>query len=220
MGQILAEYDFVAAFALTIQLAVLGTIGSLILGTFITVLRVSPVPVMRAIGTTYVNTVRNTPLTLLMVFSILGLSYIMGMQISQDAKTNAFWWAVIMLVLYHATYVCEALRSGVNTVPTGQAEAARSIGLTFRQSLTHVLLPQAFRGAIAPLGSAIIALIKNTTVAAMIGVMEAAGLMAVIVENETGTLLVFFIFALGFLVMTFPLGLLTTWLSERFTVKR
>lgn len=220
MGELFAEYDFAAAFALTIQLAVLGTIGALVLGTVIVVLRVSPIPVLRAIGTTYVNTIRNTPLTLLMVFSILGLTYIMGLQISDDAKTNAFWWAVIMLVLYHATYVCEALRSGVNTVPTGQAEAARSIGLTFGQSLIHVLLPQAFRGSIAPLGSAVIALIKNTTVAAMIGVMEAAGLMWVIVENETGTLGIFFIFALGFVIMTFPLGLLTTWLSERFTVKR
>ena len=220
MGEILANYDIVGAFWLTIQLAVLSAIGALFLGTVVAVLRVSPVPVMRALGTLYVNTIRNTPLTLLMVFSILGLTYILGLQISDDAKTNAFWWAVIMLSVYHATYVCEALRSGVNTIPPGQAEAARSIGLTFGQSLTQVLLPQAFRGSIAPLGSAIIALIKNTTVAAMIGVMEAAGLMAVIVENETGSLGVFFIFAVAFLIMTFPLGLLATWLSERYMVKR
>ena len=84
-----------------------------------------------------------------------------------------------MLSVYHAAFVCEALRSGVNTVPAGQAEAARSIGLTFGQSMQHVLLPQAFRGAIAPLGSVLIALIKNTTVAAVIGVAEAASLMTV-----------------------------------------
>lgn len=220
MGAIFAEYDFVGAFWTTIQLSVLGTIGALILGTILAVLRVAPIPVLRAIGTGYVNTVRNTPLTLLMVFSILGLTYILGLEISDDAQTNAFWWAVIMLVLYHATYVCEALRSGVNTIPPGQAEAGRSIGLTFGQSLREVLLPQAFRGSIAPLGSAIIALIKNSTVAAMIGVAEAANLMSVIVENETGTLGVFFLFAIGFLIMTFPLGLLFTWLSERMTVKR
>ncbi|MFV0407500.1 MAG: amino acid ABC transporter permease [Propioniciclava sp.] len=220
MGEILASYDIVGAFWLTIQLAVLSTVGSLALGTGVAVLRVSPVPVMRALGALYVNTIRNTPLTLLMVFSVLGLTYILGMSLSDDAKTNAFWWAVIMLSVYHATYVCEALRSGVNTIPQGQAEAARSIGLTFGQSLTQVLLPQAFRGAIAPLGSAIIALIKNTTVAAMIGVAEAAGLMAVIVENETGTLGVFLLFAIGFLIMTFPLGLFMTRLSQKYTVKR
>ncbi|WP_028707771.1 amino acid ABC transporter permease [Propionicicella superfundia] len=220
MGEILANYDFVGAFWLTIQLSVLGTIGSLLLGTIVAVLRVAPVPVLRAMGTGYVNTIRNTPLTLLMVFSILGLTYILGLQISDNAKTNAFWWAVIMLSLYHATYVCEALRSGVNTIPPGQAEAARSIGLTFGQSLREVLLPQAFRGSIAPLGSAIIALIKNSTVAAMIGVTEAAGLMSEVVENETGTLGVFFIFAVGFLIMTFPLGVAVTWMSERLAVKR
>jgi glutamate transport system permease protein len=220
VGAIFAEYDFVGAFWTTIQLSVLGTIGALLLGTVLAVLRVAPVPVLRSIGTGYVNTIRNTPLTLLMVFSILGLTYILGLEISDDAQTNAFWWAVIMLVLYHATYVCEALRSGVNTIPPGQAEAARSIGLTFGQSLREVLLPQAFRGSIAPLGSAIIALIKNSTVAAMIGVAEAANLMSVIVENETGTLGVFFLFAIGFLIMTFPLGLLFTWLSERLAVKR
>ncbi|MFV0452887.1 MAG: amino acid ABC transporter permease [Propioniciclava sp.] len=220
MGEILANYDIPGAFWLTIQLAVISTAGSLVLGTIIAVLRVSPVPVMRVLGTLYVNTIRNTPLTLLMVASILGLTYILGLEISPDAKTNAYWWAAIMLSVYHATYICEALRSGVNTIPPGQAEAARSIGLTFGQSLTQVLLPQAFRGSIAPLGSAVIALIKNTTVAAMIGVMEAAGLMAVIVENETGSLPVFLLFALAFLVLTFPLGLLVTWLSERYAVKR
>jgi glutamate transport system permease protein len=220
MLEILSRYDFMSAFWTTIQLSFWGTIGSLLLGTLVAILRVSPVPVLRAIGTGYVNTIRNTPLTLMMVFSILGLTYIMGLELAPSAKQNAFLWAIVMLSLYHATYVCEALRSGVNTIPVGQAEAARSIGLTFGQSLSQVLLPQAFRASVAPLGSAIIALIKNSTVAAMIGVPEAAELMSVIVENETGTLGVFFVFAVGFLIMTFPLGVFTTWLSEKVAVKR
>lgn len=220
MAEILAKYDFLGAFWLTIQLSIYGTIGALILGTVVAVLRVSPIPMLNVIGSGFVNTIRNTPLTLLMVFSILGMTYILGLEFSPEAKVNAFWWAVVMLSVYHATYVCEALRSGVNTIPTGQAEAARSIGLTFGQSLREVLLPQAFRASIAPLGSAIIALIKNSTVAAMIGVAEAAGLMSVIVENETGSLGVFAIFALGFFILTFPLGLFTTWLSEKWAVKR
>ena len=71
-------------------------------------------------------------------------------------------------------------------MPTGQAEAARSIGLTFTQTLRQVVLPQAFRGAIAPLGNTLIALTKNTTVASVIGVAEASYLMADMIENETG----------------------------------
>ncbi len=220
MGDILARYDLLGAFWLTVQLSFWSALGALVIGTVVAILRVSPVPVLRLLGTSYVNLVRNTPLTLLMVFSILGASIVLGMQISNTVTTNIFYWAIIVLSVYHAAFVCEALRSGVNTIPAGQAEAARSIGLTFTQSLTEVLLPQAFRGAIAPLGSTLIALIKNTTVAAVIGAADAAGLMAKIIENETGSVMVFAIFALGFVILTLPLGIWFTSLSRKLAVKR
>jgi glutamate transport system permease protein len=221
MGDIFSNYDILGAFWVTIQLSVLSAIGSLLLGTFLAVLRVSPVRVLRFIGTSYVNVIRNTPLTLLMVASVLGLSFILGVTLSDDLARNAYRWAVIMLSVYHAAFVCEALRSGVNTVPAGQAEAARSIGLTFGQSLREVLLPQAFRGSIAPLGSTLIALIKNTTVAAVVlGTTEAAGLLAQITENEGASLTTFLIFALGFVILTLPLGILFTNLSQRLAVRR
>lgn len=221
---VFSDYDILGAIWVTVQLSLLSAVGSLILGTIVAILRVSPVAVLQLIGTTYVNVVRNTPLTLLMVFSILGMSFILGLQLSSDNATNAFWWAVIMLSIYHAAFVCEAIRSGVNTIPTGQAEAARSIGLTFAQSLREVLLPQAFRGSIAPLGSTFIALIKNTTVAAIIlgatGQPELAGLLSKIVENEGAALGVFFVIAMIFVILTLPIGVAATRLSERLAVKR
>ncbi|MEO7448520.1 MAG: ABC transporter permease subunit, partial [Humibacillus sp.] len=127
---------------------------------------------------------------------------------------------MVALAVYHAAFVCEALRSGMNTVPLGQAEAARSIGLTFGQSLREVILPQAFRGSIAPLGSVLIALTKNTTVASVIGVAEASGLMKTIIENETASFAVFLLFALGFVILTLPVGVLFTSMSRRLAVKR
>ncbi|NHA68444.1 amino acid ABC transporter permease [Phycicoccus flavus] len=221
MVDILRNYDILGAFWVTIQLSVLSAVGALVIGTVVAVFRVSPVGVLRVIGSLYVNLIRNTPLTLLMASSILGLSFVLGLSISDQATRNAYWWAVIMLAVYHAAFVCEALRSGVNTIPAGQAEAARSIGLTFGQSMREVLLPQAFRGAIAPLGSTLIALIKNTTVAAVIlGTAESAGLLAQITENEGASLGTFFIFALGFVILTLPLGIATTNLSRRLAVKR
>ncbi|GIL37034.1 amino acid ABC transporter permease [Phycicoccus jejuensis] len=221
MGDIIGNYDILGAFWVTIQLSVLSALGSLVIGTVLAVFRVSPVRVLRALGAFYVNVLRNTPLTLLMVFSILGMSIILGLQLSQDQARDSYWWAVIMLSVYHAAFVCEAIRSGVNTIPAGQAEAARSIGLTFGQSMREVLLPQAFRGAIAPLGSTLIALIKNTTVAAVIlGTAEAAGLLAQITENEGASLPTFFLFALGFVILTLPIGLAVTSLSRRLAVKR
>ncbi|MFN3338442.1 MAG: amino acid ABC transporter permease [Dietzia sp.] len=220
MGDIFADYDVLGAVWVTIQLSLLGIIGAMVLGTIIAILRVSPVAVLRGLGTSYVNTFRNLPLTLLMVFSILGLSFILQLSVSDNFARNAFWWAAIMLAVYHAAYVCEALRSGVNTVPVGQAEAARSIGLGFGQSLREVILPQAFRGSIAPMGSVIIALIKNSTVAAVIGVGDSAGLLQVITENEGASLPTFFFFAMVFVILTLPIGLWTTSLSRKLSVKR
>ena len=221
MHEILNDYDVLGAFWGTIQLSVLGTIGALVLGTVVAVLRLSPVRVFQWMGTWYVNTFRNTPLTLLMLFSILGMSYILGIQLnSTDISSNVFRWAVVMLSVYHGAFICEALRSGVNTVPAGQSEAARAMGLTFGQSMQHVLLPQAFKGAIAPIGSTIIALIKNSTVAAVIGAGEAANLMSVVIENEGSGFSVFLTFAIGFVILTLPLGLLITRLSRRLAVKR
>ena len=221
MGEILSNYDVLAAFWGTIKLSLLGTFGALVLGTIVAILRLSPVRVFQWMGTWYVNTFRNTPLTLLMVFSILGLTFILGIQLnSEDISSNVFRWAAVMLSVYHGAFICEALRSGVNTVPAGQAEAARAIGLTFGQSMQHVLLPQAFRGSIAPIGSTIIALIKNSTVAAVIGAGEAANLMSTVIENEGSRFSVFLVFAIGFVILTLPLGLLFTSMSRRLAVKR
>ena len=221
MGDILSQYDVLGAFGLTIYLAFFSAIGSLILGTVVAVMRVSPVRVLQLLGTLYVNIFRNTPLTLLMVFSILGATFILGINLAPDSiDDNVKRWAIGMLSVYHAAFVCEALRSGVNTVPAGQAEAARSVGMTFGQTMSHVILPQAFRGSIAPLGSTLIALIKNTTVAAVIGVAEAAGQMSEIIENEGSSIGIFLIFAFGFVILTLPLGVLFTSMSRRLAVKR
>ena len=220
MGELLKNYDVWGAIWTTIQLAVLSAIGATVIGTIVAIMRVSPVAVLRGLGTSHVNIFRNTPLTVLLVMSVLGLAFILGLSFSDDFARNAYWWAVAMLSLYHAAFICEALRSGINTVPAGQAEAARSIGLTFSQSLSQVLLPQAFRGAVAPLVSTYIALIKNTTVAAVIGVTDIAGLLQEITENEGAQLGIFFMVAMVFVVLTLPLGVFGTSLSRRLAVKR
>lgn len=225
MLDILSRYDILGAFWMTIQLTLWSALGSLVFGTILAIMRVSPVRVLQMLGGLYVNIARNTPLTLILVFCSLGALFILEIYLAprdspDSLSANAFRWAIVGLSAYHASFVCEALRSGVNTVPVGQAEAARAIGLTFNQSLTQVILPQAFRGAIAPLGSVLIALTKNTTVAAIISVPEAAALMRTIIENETGSLIVFFIFALGFVILTLPIGVGFTAMSRRLAVKR
>jgi glutamate transport system permease protein len=225
MFDVLEKYDILAAFWMTIKLTFFSAIGALVIGTVLAIMRVSPVAVLRRLGAFYVNVVRNTPLTLIVFFSLAGVGIVLQINLvdpnsATSLRDNAIRWAMVALAVYHAAFVCEALRSGFNTVPVGQAEAARSIGLTFGQSLREVILPQAFRGAIAPLGSVLIALTKNTTVASVIGVAEASALMKVIIENETASVAVFLVFALGFVILTLPVGLLFTSLSRRLAVKR
>lgn len=226
VSSLFAEYDILGAFAMTLRLTALALVGSLVLGTLLAVMRVSPIPSLQIGGAAYVNLVRNTPLTLIIVACSLGLYTQLGVVLANpDSGTfivdNNIRLAVLGLSAYHASFVCEALRSGVNTVPVGQAEAARSIGLTFAQNLRLVILPQAFRGAIAPLGNVVIALTKNTTVAATIGVAEASYVMKEMIEFRPDVIfLVFGIFALGFVAIVLPIGIFMTWLSRRVAVAR
>ncbi|PJF02066.1 glutamate ABC transporter permease [Streptomyces carminius] len=217
------QYDVLGAFWVTVQLTFYSAIGSLVWGTVLAAMRVSPVPLMRGFGTTYVNLVRNIPLTVIILAASLGLFQTLGITLtgSDDFKVIGFRLAVLGLAAYHATFVCEALRSGINTVPVGQAEAARAMGLSFFQVLTLVVLPQAFRSVVAPLANVLIALTKNTTVAAAIGVSEAALLMKEMIETESDALfLISAMFAFGFVVLTLPTGMLLGWVSKRVAVKR
>ncbi|MDC5697902.1 amino acid ABC transporter permease [Intrasporangium calvum] len=221
MGELFAEFNVFAAFGMTILLTVTAAIGSLLIGTVVAIMRLSPVAVFQRAGAFYVNTVRNTPLTLIIIASNIVMAVNLGFNFSKDFSRNNLIWAVIALSVYHAAFVCEAIRSGVNTVPVGQAEAARSIGLTFSQSLREIVLPQGFRGAITPLGNTLIALTKNTTVATAIGVAEISGLMSEMIEFRSDLLLfIFLIVAIGFVILTLPVGILITYLSKRLVVKR
>ncbi|MGA5643091.1 amino acid ABC transporter permease [Streptomyces cinereoruber] len=216
------QYDLLGAFWVTAQLAFYSAIGSLIWGTALAAMRVSPVPLMRSFGTAYVNFVRNTPLTVVIVACSLVLNQTLGVTLGgSDFKEIGFRLAILGLIAYTGTFVCEALRSGINTVPPGQAEAARALGLSFFQVLTLVVLPQAFRAAVTPLANVLIALTKNTTVAAAISAAEAAFLMKEMIENEAQALFtVFAIFAFGFIVLTLPTGLALGWAAKRLAVKR
>ncbi|VEG42819.1 amine acid ABC transporter permease [Mycolicibacterium flavescens] len=217
--------QIVEAFWTTIQLTVYSGLGALVLGTVLAAMRLAPVPVLRWLGTSYVNVVRNTPLTLIILFCSFGLAGTMGITLVDPSSRTSiedsnFRLAVLGLALYTAAFVCETVRSGVNTVPLGQAEAARSLGLTFGQNLRLILMPQAFRAVIIPLGSVLIALTKNTTIASAIGVAEAALLMKEMIENTAAILTIGTIFAAGFVVLTLPTGLFFGWLGKRMAVNR
>lgn len=214
------------AFWVTIKLTVYSALGSLVFGTILTAMRVSPVRILRTMATFYINTVRNTPLTLVVLFCSFGLYQTLGLQLaSRESATfladNNFRLAVLGFILYTSAFVAECLRSGINTVDFGQAEAARSLGLSFGQTFSAIVFPQAIRGAVVPLGNTLIALTKNTTIASVIGVAEASLLMKEVIENHAADLfLIFGIFALGFMLLTLPTGFVIGALAQKLAVKK
>ncbi|MBK1786171.1 amino acid ABC transporter permease [Prauserella cavernicola] len=222
MFDFLSEYDVLGVFWVTVQLTFFAAIGSLIWGTILAGMRVSPVPVMRGFAAAYVNLMRNTPLTLIILACSLGLNQTLGVTLGGEGVDQLnFRLAVLGFIAYTATFVCESIRAGINTVPVGQAEAARALGLGFTQVLGIVVLPQAFRSVIGPLASVLIALTKNTTIASTIGVIEASYLMSEMIENESDRiLLVFSVFALGFVILTLPVGLILGRVAKKSAVKR
>jgi glutamate transport system permease protein len=203
------------AFLTTLALAVASGICALVIGTLLTAMRVSPVKPLRGAATFYVEVFRNTPLTVVFFFLAFGIVEI-------DLQfPSRFITAVAALSLYTAAFVSEALRSGINSVPPGQAEAARALGLDFRQTLTTIVLPQAFRTVVPPLGNVWIALAKNTSIAAGFAVTElAAALVRLSNQNSDKLLAVFLAIVAAYLVITLPSAWLIGVIERRTAIIR
>ena len=201
-------------FRTTLLLLVTSGLLALVLGTLLAAMRISPVATLRTVSAVWTEVARNTPLTLVFFFFAFVLPFL-GLRVPFVPL------AIAALVYYTAPFVAEALRSGVNGVPIGQAEAARSIGLGFTQTVSLVVLPQAFRMTIPPLINVFIALTKNTSVAGGFFVVEIFGATREL-TNEFGNLVVpILLVAAGlYLVVTVPLGLVAAQLEKRLVVRR
>ncbi|MEU7929272.1 amino acid ABC transporter permease [Micromonospora sp. NPDC049801] len=204
---------FVDGFTNTVKLFLIAAVGSLVLGTLLGAMRVSPVPALRAFGATYVNLVRNTPLTLVFAFLVFAVP---KLDVNFDYDTSA----AIALTVYTSAFVCEVIRSGVNTVAAGQAEAARALGMTFGQVLTLIVLPQALRAMVPPMVSVFIAMLKNTTIAAGFSVLEAGAIPAYMAERGEPQFAVLLWITIGFLILILPLVALQRFLERKWRVAR
>ncbi|MFI9326668.1 amino acid ABC transporter permease [Kitasatospora sp. NPDC052868] len=197
----------------TLWLFLVSAALSLVLGVLMASFRVSPVRPLRVFGTTWVTLLRNTPLTLLFFIVVLGLPRF-------DITLPFFTFAVLALGCYTSAFVCEAMRSGVNTVPIGQGEAARSLGMTFGQTMGLVVLPQAYRSVVAPIGSVMIALAKNTAIAGSFSVTELLGSYRTINELGYGIVWTFVWIAVGYLIITLAISAVFSLMERRLAVSR
>ena len=206
---------FWSGFLRSLGICLWGMVGSLLLGTVIAGCRVSPVPALRAFGTAWVNFIRNCPLTVVLFFMAFGLPEI-------GINSSYYAFGVTALIIYTSAFVCEAVRAGINSVSTGQAEAARAIGLTFTQSLGQVVLPQALRSSIPPVGSVIIAMFKNSAVVGAFGVGRDLWAVGRSLSSAQGydALPVFTGVAIGYLCITIPAGIILAVTERKVAIAR
>ncbi|THA23290.1 amino acid ABC transporter permease [Streptomyces sp. A1277] len=197
----------------TVELTVYASILAMVLGFVMASFRVAPVGSLRVIGTVWVTVLRNTPLTLLFFAVLLGLP-----RFGLVLPFNVF--AVLALGCYTSAFICEVLRSGINTVPTGQGEASRSLGMTFGQTLGDIVLPQAFRSVIPPVGSTLIALAKNSAIAGAFSVTELLGTYKTLNELGYSIIWTFVWIAVGYLIITLTISALFHVLEKRWGVAR
>jgi glutamate transport system permease protein len=214
--------DYLKAFGLTIGLFVVSGIGALIWGTILAVFRVGPVSILNKAAAVYVTLFRNTPLLMIFVFMAIAMpvlgynfKFVEDVEIGGWNVSAFFFRSCVALTLYTSAFVCEALRSGVNAVPLGQAEAGRAIGLTFGQSMRQIVLPQATRAVIPPMTSVLIALLKNTSVAAAFGMAEATATMRALTNNNADQRIgIFLAFAIGYIILVEVISM-SSYLVER-----
>ena len=205
---------FVGGVLMTLRLLAVSAVGALVLGSLVAAARISPIAPVRGAATVLSEIVRNTPLTLVLFFCAFVLP---AMGVRFDFVT----FATIGLTIYTAPFVAEAIRSGINGIPAGQSEAARALGMRFGQVARFVVLPQAMRMVVPPLVTVIIALTKNTSVAAGFSVIELVAVSRQVIQlNGNATIAVLVAVAVLYLAITVPLGRLASVLERRVSVSR
>lgn len=214
MDVVLDNLDvFVRGMRTTVLLTVLSFAVALVIGIVVAACRVSPVPPLRWVGATYVEAIRNTPLALLFLLFFFGLTKV-------GILYSPFTTAIIVLGGYTGAFVAEMVRSGINAVATGQAEAARALGLTFPQVLRLVVLPQALRTVVAPLGGLFVALVKNSSIASVIAVEDLAYNTEILINDTARSIPIFLGACAFYLMITIPSGVLIEALDRRMAIRR
>ncbi len=186
---------YLEGFLKTIQISLLALVGSFFLGALIAVMRIAPFKPLNWIGTAYVEFVRNIPLLIIAFIFYYG------------AKMPGFAAGSLALTIYTAAFIAEAIRAGILSIHKGQMEAARSSGLTYGQAMRMIVLPQAIKVVIPPLGNQFINLVKNSSILAVIAGGELM-YQADLISLHTFVVFDVYIFvAIFYLVITIPLSL-------------
>lgn len=205
--------EILTGLLVTLELSVIAFPLAIVLGTLLGICRVGPIAPLRAVAGFYVHCLRNSPALLIMVMVVFALPYL-------GATIPLFGSVVLGLVLYFAAYVCETVRSGISAVPKGQIEAARALGFSFSGVLRHVVLPQAFRSMVQPLGMIFINIIMGSALGSVVGVQELTGHARQFNLDFAQPVPSFLAATVGYLLMTLVVGQLTGMLERKARIRR
>jgi glutamate transport system permease protein len=191
----------------TVGLTILGFAGALVIGTIVAVFRVSPVTPLRVVGTVYVEFFRNVPLLTLLILIVFGLPDI-------GLLFPLFWCGVLGLVLAGSAFICETVRSGINTISVGQSEAARALGMSFGTQLRLIILPQAFRTMVQPLVNNFIGILIGSSLAAAVGVSDVTNVTQQLNIRYAEAVVLFLLSGAVYLVFALGAGGVGSWLER------
>ncbi len=197
----------------TLELTILGFALASIVGTIVAIFRISPIAPLRAVGLVYVEIFRNVPLMSLIIVVVYALPEI-GILFSYSTSV------VVAMMLVGGSFLCEALRAGINGVPAGQIEAARSLGFTFGGVIANVVLPQAFRTMVQPLVTVFIGIFLSSSLAGVVGVMDLTATVSYINNREALGLVTFMVAAVMYLTISLVAGVVGDRLERRLRVLR
>lgn len=202
-----------AGFLVTLEVSALAFVVAMVLGVTVAVLRVAPVRALRRIGTAYVEFFRNIPLLVQLFFLFFALP-------SAGITIPAFWCGVLALGIYTAAFVAEAIRSGIGAVPPGQLEAALASGLRYAQAMRLVVLPQAIRLTIPPLGNTVLNMIKNSSLVSAISIADILGAANLVGARTFSYVPLFVGAAVLYLLITLPAAVAINALERRAATPR
>lgn len=210
---LLGPGDALAAVGMTLLIFASAGVGSIVLGTLVTVARVSPIPLLRWAAFAYVQFFLNVPLLALLIISVFALPY-------AGILLPLLPTAIITLALYEGAYVAEAVRSGVNTIGVGQLEASRALGFTQSQTLSLVVVPQALRAVVQPIGNVMIALLMNTALVAAVGVSEITDVTNQLNQQLAQPILVYSASGMVYMLIALGIGLSAGVVERKVLIRR
>ncbi|MGX7351547.1 amino acid ABC transporter permease [Enterococcus canis] len=214
MIQLFQQYSgtFFEGFKYTLFSSFLALIFSLIIGTLFAIFQLSHNKVLKGVAKAYVEFFRNIPLLIIVMFFyiVVPLYWI---------SFDGFQAGTIGLTIYTSAFIAETVRAGIQSVPVGQMEAGLSSGFTYSETMRYIVLPQAFKIVIPPLGNQFINLVKNSSILAMVAGLDLMYQGDLIASETFNTFDTYIIVALFYLILTLPLSYLMVYLEKRWAVR-